>query len=338
MVSGSAVTTAAATAATAAVLYAVWRRRQQSAVEPRVDYDEMSMFHENCTEWDIPFPPGGPVVSRERAVLSDGREISALKWGSAPPELVLLHGGAQNAHTWDTVALALGRPLVALDLPSHGHSDSAAKGVNSPVGAAADIAEALEQLAPAAKLVVGMSFGGLTAIALSARRPELVRRLALVDITPGVNRGKAQHIVDFVKGPESFASFQSLLTRTRLYNPTRSESSLRRGILHNAMQREDGSWVWRHARFRESDISQAQAHGATFDYSKLWDDLGALNAPCMLVRGLRRGSVVDDADEAELRRRQPAARVDHVKEAGHSVQGDQPIELARLLESFLDAK
>ena len=34
----------------------------------------------------------------------------------------LIHGGAQNAHTWDTVALALDRPLVALDLPGHGHS------------------------------------------------------------------------------------------------------------------------------------------------------------------------------------------------------------------------
>ena len=27
-----------------------------------------------------------------------------------------------NAHTWDTVALALDRPLVAFDLPGHGHS------------------------------------------------------------------------------------------------------------------------------------------------------------------------------------------------------------------------
>ena len=54
--------------------------------------------------------------------ISDGYALSALRWGSEPPELVLLHGGAQNAHTWDTVALALDRPLVAIDLPGHGHS------------------------------------------------------------------------------------------------------------------------------------------------------------------------------------------------------------------------
>ena len=58
-------------------------------------------------------------------------------WGDAEPELVFLHGGAQNAHTWDTVALALGRPLVAIDLPGHGHSDGGRDGIarRSPANA-----------------------------------------------------------------------------------------------------------------------------------------------------------------------------------------------------------
>jgi pimeloyl-ACP methyl ester carboxylesterase len=55
----------------------------------------------------------------------------------------------------------------------------------------------------------------------------------------------------------------------------------------------------------------------------------------MLVRGMRDSSVVDDADEAELRRRQPSALVVHVAEAGHSIQGDAPIELAALLDEFV---
>jgi pimeloyl-ACP methyl ester carboxylesterase len=44
---------------------------------------------------------------------------------------------------------------------------------------------------------------------------------------------------------------------------------------------------------------------------------------------------VDDADEQELLRRLPNARVEHVDEAGHSVQGDQPVELARLIDDFV---
>ena len=55
----------------------------------------------------------------------------------------------------------------------------------------------------------------------------------------------------------------------------------------------------------------------------------------MLVRGMLPQSVVDDADEEELLRRLPNARVEHVEEAGHSVQGDQPIELARLIDDFV---
>ncbi len=57
--------------------------------------------------------------------------------------------------------------------------------------------------------------------------------------------------------------------------------------------------------------------------------------PLLLVRGMRPQSVVDDADEAELLRRQPAATVVHVEEAGHSVQGDTPIELAAIIEDFV---
>ena len=67
---------------------------------------------------------------------------------------------------------------------------------------------------------------------------------------PGVNAEKAAPITNFVNGPASFDSFDELLARTIEHNPGRSESSLRRGILHNAVQREDGSWVWRYARFR----------------------------------------------------------------------------------------
>ena len=67
---------------------------------------------------------GPPTVRRE--FVRRRRRPPAQRAGvgrPTPPELVFLHGGAQNAHTWDTVALALGRPLVAIDLPGHGHSD-----------------------------------------------------------------------------------------------------------------------------------------------------------------------------------------------------------------------
>jgi pimeloyl-ACP methyl ester carboxylesterase len=297
----------------------------------RITYDEFSMFHENAGEYGIAFE--APAVRRESVDLGDGRRLSALVWGTSPPEYVFLHGGAQNAHTWDTVLLALGRPAVAVDLPGHGHSDGGRAGYLNPEDNADDVAVAIAALAPDAKAVIGMSLGGITTIALADRHPEVVRKVVLVDITPGVNRDKSAAITAFVNGPESFPDFDAILARTIEFNPTRTVASLRRGILHNAQQRDDGTWVWRYARHRA--LAPAAGSGDPHDhFQTLWDSLSGIAVPIMLVRGMRPQSVVDDADEAELLRRQPTARVEHVAEAGHSVQGDTPVELAALIADF----
>jgi pimeloyl-ACP methyl ester carboxylesterase len=227
------------------------------------------------------------------------------------------------------VALALDRPLLAVDLPDHGHSDAGRRGSLRLTASAADIALVLRELAPNAAGVVGMSLGGLTAIALGRLAPDLVRRLVLVDVTPGVNSTKATQITEFINGPPSFSSFEALLERTVAFNPTRTESSLRRGILHNAVQQPDGTWIWRYRRFPQESERMPE------DVAELWEDISALPAPIMLVRGMLPQSVVDDADEAELRRRRPDARVAHVADAGHSVQGDSPIALAALIADFV---
>src|SRR5205807_2598027 len=85
-------------------------------------YDELALFRENAEEAGLPWA-GPPVVERRYVPVDGERRVSGLVWGTGDPEIVLLHGGAQNAHTWDTVALALRRPLVAVDLPGHGRSD-----------------------------------------------------------------------------------------------------------------------------------------------------------------------------------------------------------------------
>ncbi len=55
----------------------------------------------------------------------------------------------------------------------------------------------------------------------------------------------------------------------------------------------------------------------------------------LLTRGMREQSVVDDDDEVELLRRLPDAEVEHFEEAGHSLQGDTPVELAQSIQSFV---
>ena len=294
----------------------------------RVPYDEFSLFHENIAEYSLT-ASAQPQVQRIAHQLGDGRTVSALKWGSAEPQMVFVHGGSQNAHTWDTVLLDLGVPALAIDLPGHGHSSWRDDAMYSPHSMAVDIAEVIALHAASAKIVVGMSLGGLTSLALAGHAPHLVQELVLVDITPGVNGDKAKAILDFVNGPQAFASFNDLLKRTIEHNPTRTIESLRRGILHNAKQLDDGSWQWRYDR--RSHIRSENTEPISGDaLGKLWDLIGTLNCPLTLLRG-GTSPVVDDADVAELKRRQGRADVLVIDGAGHSIQGDKPRELAAFL-------
>ena len=304
----------------------------------RIAYDEFSMFGENIAEYSLT-ASAHPVVSRVTTELADGRQVSALKWGSESPRLVLVHGTAQNAHTWDTVALALGMPLLAIDLPGHGHSDWRQDASYTPQTLANDLDPVVAQHAPDAVAIVGMSLGGLTCLALAHGNPSLVRHLVMVDITPGVTSKKAKAVLDFINGPQSFASFDELLARTKEHNPTRSESSLRRGILHNARQLDDESWEWRYDRRGRSNNENAPREGEGEsaaprpDSLVLWEAISSLHCELLLVRG-GISPVVDDEDVAELKRRKPNAVVEVVDGAGHSVQGDRPVELAKILARF----
>ena len=291
-------------------------------------YEEFSLLPENAEEAGLPWN-GPPAVTRQEVALADGRSISTIVWGEAPAEIVLLHGGAQNAHTWDTVALALDRPLVAIDLPGHGRSSWRDDHSYWPASMADDVAVAIRQLAPGAELVVGMSLGGMTAICLAAQHPDVVRRLAVVDVTPGTDHAKAEPIIAFISGPERFETFDEILERTVQFNPTRSVASLRRGILHNAVEAADGSWSWRYDRLRAT-IDRTDIP----DFASLWAKVDEVKAPMLLVRGGASG-VVGDEDIDELRRRQPGCQVVTVEGAGHSIQGDKPLELAAILEEFL---
>jgi len=306
-------------------------------------YDEMSYFSENCEEYGLSWD-GTAVVERVDVELPGGRIASALKWGEGSPELVLLHGGAQNAHTWDTVALAL-RPTatLAIDLGGHGRSGWREDGAYSPDANADDAAALIDRFAPDARVLAGMSLGGLTATALAAKYPWLVRRLVVLDVTPGVNRDKAADVHAFIEGPQTFPSFTEIFDRTMEFNPTRSPESLRRGILHNAHRSASGEWEWNYDRTLASSgealdagTDDPTAEAAAGWTSDLWQDVEDVRSPYLLLRGAL-SPVVDDEDVAELMLRQPEARVIVVDGAGHSIQGDRPLELAEILRAELAA-
>ena len=296
-------------------------------------YDEFGMLKTYAEYEGIPWK-GTPDVARRSFEVNAGQRVSALVWGGGDPELVLIHGGGQNAHTWDSVAMALDRPLIAIDLPGHGHSDWRDDRDYWPHANALAVAKVMELAAPSPRAVVGMSLGGLTNIRLAATRPDLVHRAIIVDVTPGVGQRtesmtqEQRGATTLVSGPRVYNSFDEMLKATAEAVPGRPIESFRPGVLHNAKRLEDSKWAWRYDRLRQDG-------DGTSDFTALWDDLAAIDVPVMLVRGSRSAYVHDD-DEARMRALQPAIRVELVDGANHSVQSDRPLVLARLISDFVE--
>lgn len=295
-------------------------------------YDEFGMLKIYADYEGIPWK-GRPQVARHFYDVAPNQRVSALVWGSGPPELVFFHGGGQNAHTWDSVAMALDRPLIAFDLPGHGHSDWREDRDYTPQASARALAVAVAEAAPEAVAVIGMSMGGLTNIHLAASRPDLVRRAVFVDVLPATGQ-RAQAMskeergaVALMGGPPIFDSFDDMLKATAAAVPGRPIESFRPGVLHNAKRLDDGKWSWRYDRMQREGDGQ-------IDFTSLWEDLAAVQAPAMLVRGGRSAFVHDD-DVAKLRELRPATRVELVDGAGHSVQSDRPLVLAGLIDDFI---
>ena len=151
-----------------------------------------------------------------------------LDWGQpdAPPVL-MLHGMAQSAHTWDFSALALGDRyrLLALDQRGHGDSDWAPDGDYSLDAHLGDIGAFVEAMGLRDLVMVGLSMGGRNAFSFAALRPEIVKALVIVDIAPVSGRSGASAIRNFIERVDELDTFEEFVDRVKGYNPRRSRDA-----------------------------------------------------------------------------------------------------------------
>lgn len=318
------------------------RSRFVRAPEDTAPYDEVALACESALEVGVLVEPA-QAPRREEFQLRNGQHLSFLRWGAGPCEVVFLHGGGQNAHTWDYVIALLGLPAVALDLPGHGRSDRREDRNYSPWQNALAVAEFLEVHGAAVHAVCGMSLGGATAIRLAARHPGLVRRAVIVDVTPQVNDpGRAmtpeqRGTVALISGPPTYSSLEEICEVTVAASPLRSADGVRRGVRHNTLRRADGRWAWRYDLFPDDSdggTERSAVRREWVDFTPLWDDVEGISIPAMLVVGGESVYVLPD-DIAQFQRRCPSVSVESVPGAGHAVQSDQPAALADLIADFL---
>jgi pimeloyl-ACP methyl ester carboxylesterase len=229
-------------------------------------------------------------VRRSWVNVPAGGHVSGIHWGSGGAGVVFLHDFARSARSFDRVALALGQPSVAIDLPGHGRSTWRLDGRYLPRRLAAAVAEAARSFAPQAQLLVGAGFGGQVAVAIAARQllPS-IRQLALVDPLPGLTSTPRQGQPE--TGPAlRFGSPADATEALRLRHPEWSLQEIDKEVATELDPQADGSWAWRHHPGNLPAAAAIDAHDLS-----LWDGLADLTVPVYVLLGSAAGARAADS-------------------------------------------
>jgi haloacetate dehalogenase len=131
------------------------------------------------------FPPGFKAMK----VQTSGAQINLVTGGGGPP-LLLLHGAPLSHITWRLVAPELMKhyTIVAADLRGYGDSSKPPDGENhsnySKRAMALDQVEVMKHLGFTKFPVVGQDRGGRVAHRMALDHPQIVTKVAVVDIVP----------------------------------------------------------------------------------------------------------------------------------------------------------
>ena len=261
-----------------------------------------------------------------RSAMADGLKV--WEWPGDPPDTLLMHGIGNYARYWDFLAEEIaGRlRLVAYDARGHGDSKKPATGY-APDHFAADAVAVMDAMAMARPLVVGHSMGGFHATALTVLHPERVRALVLVDVGPRVEQEGSSRARRLSLGrPDRFPDEESALRSIRETSPGFSEDVYRNRLRWLLVPDGDG-FV-----FRSSKDALAQILDTRDEGSWVWDRIGEIRCPVLLVRG-KRSQSFSEATARDMLRALPDARLIEL-DARHNVSLDQPHLLADAIVSF----
>lgn len=270
---------------------------------------------------------------REGTVHARGLKFHYLEWGSPNREaLVCLHGITQTAHSWDEVAAELSQDyrVLCLDQRGHGDSDWAPDADYSRHTQAADLEAIRAAWGLASFVLAGMSMGGINAITYTARHPEHVRALIIVDVSPEIEARGVENIRQFIQQEDVLPSFEDFVARAHAFNPRRSLENIRSRLRHNLKQLPDGRWTWKYDPYLRAPERGFQATALL----GLWDDVRALSCPTLIVKGAE-SDILSPEAARRLQEAIPGSELVTIPGAGHSVMGDNPAAFVAATRAFL---
>ena len=239
---------------------------------------------------------------------------------SGGSRVVLVHGFTQTLRSWDPLAarLAARRSVARVDLPGHGGS----------ARVRLDFVETTAALGAVGgkAAYVGYSLGGRLCLRLALDRPDLVTALVLLGASPGLadpaeraSRREADEALAAALEREGTAAFLERWLAGPLF-----------AGLHPA----PADLAARRANPPEGLAAALRLLGPGVQ-DPLWDRLGELHPPVLLVAG------AEDAKFAGLARDMAerigrSAEVALIPGAGHAAHLERPEEVAALVERFLD--
>lgn len=240
-------------------------------------------------------------------------------------EVVALHGFSHTGEQFCPMAGPLGRAVIAPDLPGHGVSAVEPTGIASVTTAVTDLLEASHGTLP----VIGYSQGGRLALLAALEMPSAFSSLVLVSATAGI-RGREARRERRISDARLAEQIESDGATAFIDEWTGSGLTSTRHLTaeHRAWDRS----------VREVNTAGGLA-AALIGYGQgaqpdVWDRLGELTIPVLLIAGSSDTRYVGIAEEME--ERITHAELSVVGRAGHNPLADRPVATFTAISRFLD--
>ncbi|WP_322796249.1 alpha/beta hydrolase [Tepidiforma sp.] len=249
------------------------------------------------------------------------------------PVVMMIHGLAGQAHTFDGIAnfLAARFHVYCLDVRGRGESEWGPPEQYTIDTYVQDLEAVREALGLQRFALVGTSMGGLITMQYAPRYPERISHAVLNDIGPEIDPAGLQRILAYLQGaPEMFADLKAVARYYRQhYAPmvaNLNDDQLLEFARYNVRRSDAGVYVWK----MDPAIRTAQPAPPSIDP---WEAYRAISCPVLIVRGAQ-SDVLSPETARKMLEANPRASLVEVPGVGHAPLLTEP-EARKALEAFL---